>query len=320
MTNLKIAFFSENNHLGEIPESLYSNLRTDLAWQYLLKAEHYPLHRVDSLEGHTYDIGIIIPPKDKVSLVNSVIDCIRRNVKKLAFMQEGPVDYWTGYSIVDQINYLSLLSKSDFLLCHNRSDMLYYTGLFNKETYVMPSVMVEDFIPDVVEPMSEDVIVGGNICKWYNGMVSLVVAKEYASGDVYFPSMGRKQTDESSIEGIKHLPYCQWQDWMKQLSRFKIGVHMMPTVAAGTFSLNCAYWGIPCIGNKQLDTQNYLHPDLSVDINDVWSATRLAKSLRDDLEFYTYCSSTCKRLYQKHYASQKFVEKMNSIFLAVMNK
>jgi len=43
----------------------------------------------------------------------------------------------------------------------------------------------------------------------------------------------------------------------------------MLTIAAGTFSLNCAYFGIPCIGNEKVDTQRLCFPELSVDVENI---------------------------------------------------
>jgi hypothetical protein len=101
-----------------------------------------------------------------------------------------------------------------------------------------------------------------------------------------------------------------WTDWMKQLSEFKYAVHLMPTIAAGTFSLNCAYFGIPCIGNEKVDTQRLCHPELSVDVNDVEQAVYLAKRLKKDELFYEHCSKTAKENYKKLYNIEKFKEKI----------
>ena len=83
---------------------------------------------------------------------------------------------------------------------------------------------------------------------------------------------------------------------MSKLSEFKYAVNLMPTVAAGTFSMNCSYFGIPCIGNEQIDTQLQLYPELSVDVNDIHAARLLAIQLKQDLDFYEHV---------KHYAKQK---------------
>jgi hypothetical protein len=179
----------------------------------------------------------------------------------------------------------------------------------------MPSVMVENTIPTTVQSPNKKVIVGGNMTKWYNGMTSLIVAKEYSGdSDVWFPSMGRKNQFEDTVDGVKHLAYMNWRDWMQILPEFEIAVHMMPTVAAGTFSLNCAYWGIPCIGYKKLDTQNVLHPHLSVDISDVRSASIFARRLKEDRSFYIHCSETARLNYYEYFSSDQFKKNMKTVF------
>ena len=87
----------------------------------------------------------------------------------------------------------------------------------------------------------------------------------------------------------------------------------MPTIAAGTFSLNCAYFGIPCIGNEKVDTQRLCHPELSIDVDDVDSAVKLAKRLKTDIEFYNHCSNNCNYNYKYLYTTEKFIKNINNI-------
>ena len=109
---------------------------------------------------------------------------------------------------------------------------------------------------------------------------------------------------------IQHLPRVLWTDWIKQLSTFKYAVHLMPTVAAGTFALNCAYLGIPCIGNNKVDTQKICHPMLSVDIEDVNTARQLASQLRKDKSFYEECSRVAKAGYEVAYSLDGWKDNM----------
>jgi hypothetical protein len=83
----------------------------------------------------------------------------------------------------------------------------------------------------------------------------------------------------------------------------------MRTHAAGTFALNCAYLGIPCIGYKGLDTQEILHPELTVELGDLQAAKELAKKIRLDEEFYLYLSNKARALYLENYTELKFKEK-----------
>ena len=94
----------------------------------------------------------------------------------------------------------------------------------------------------------------------------------------------------------------------------------MPTHAAGTFTLNCAYWGIPCIGYKGLDTQ-HLHPSLTVEFGDVLSARKLAKKLKDDLDFYEKCSSECQSNYKKSlFTESNYNKHIKNVIGEIMNE
>ena len=103
--------------------------------------------------------------------------------------------------------------------------------------------------------------------------------------EIYSPQMGRRQEGEEQL-GITQLPYLEWNQWISELSKRKIGIHMMRTHAAGTFALNCAYLGIPCIGYGGLDTQYTLHPN--------------------DESFYNQCSQRARTLYETYYTEQSF--------------
>jgi len=170
--------------------------------------------------------------------------------------------------------------------------------------------MIESSITDIIPTKEEKVIIGGNFARWYGGFESYIVAQTFQ-----VPIWG--QTSHAMRQGedqlINILPRVFWIDWMKQLSAFKYAVHLMPTVAAGTFSLNCAYFGIPCIGNIKVDTQRLCHPLLSVDIDDIDKATTLAKKLSTDKEFYTMCSDMAKTNYNAQYNLNIFLQKMKNI-------
>ena len=122
--------------------------------------------------------------------------------------------------------------------------------------------------------------------------------------EIYVPSMGRKQPGEEQLVNV--LPYMSWKQWIHKLNEFKYGVHLMRTHAAGTFALNCAYLGIPCIGYQGLDTQMICHPDCTVELGDVESAKQIAKRLRNDEEFYLYCSDVAKNNYASQYHEMYF--------------
>ena len=97
-----------------------------------------------------------------------------------------------------------------------------------------------------------------------------------------------------------------WKQWISKLNEFKIGVHLMRTHSAGTFALNCAYLGIPCIGYKGLDTQELCHPELSVEVGNIGHAKELLGRLKNDKEFYQECSKQAKEMYKVYYDESKF--------------
>jgi hypothetical protein len=116
--------------------------------------------------------------------------------------------------------------------------------------------------------------------------------------------------NEDMNGALTHLPRMMWGEWMQNLSTFKYGVHMMPTVAAGTFALNCAYFGIPCIGNMDVDTQMLCHPYTSVMVHDLESAREMAIMLKEDKEFYDKCSKVAKENYNEFFSQEVWTERI----------
>jgi hypothetical protein len=143
------------------------------------------------------------------------------------------------------------------------------------------------------------------MCRWYGGWDSFIVAQKI-SNNISAPAMGRKIAGEEQIVNI--LPYVQWNEWIQQLSKFKYAIHLMPTQAAGTFALNASYLGIPCIGYQGLDTQEILHPNLTVAMGDIFSAKALAKKLQRDETFYTEQSILTRNIYNSRYTEKQFKE------------
>jgi hypothetical protein len=299
---VKIAFFTEMDFYGTVPRT-HENMRTEFAWMCALNAHHYNIKKIPI---ETYDLGIVIIPKKNPDFD---INSIKLSCKKVAVMQEGPNWFWQDYTLDKQVWYFNTLTSADIIFSHNELDRKYYQGLTaHKDVRVMPSLMIEDAIGELKPEDRKDAIIGGNFVSWYGGFDSMIVAKELSSdGNVYAPSMGRKQELEDQL--ITHLPYMNWRQWIHSLNKFKYGVHLMRTHAAGTFALNCAYLGIPCIGYKGLDTQMICHPDLTVEVGDLDAARKISTKLRNDEEFYLYSSKVCKENYNTYYTEKQFLEK-----------
>lgn len=304
---MKIAFFTEIGFNGKIPRQ-DPNLRVPQSWMVALDAMHYKL---GSQITEDFDLGIIIIPKN---LIEFDVKTIKDKCKKVAFMQEGPHWYFQDYPLDKQIWFFNFLQEMDFLFVHNRSDVNYFNGLTGKDCKVMPSVMIEDCVKDIETVERKDVIIGGNFCNWYGGFDSYIVASVFQT-KIYIPTMGRKIEGEEGMHNLHHLPYMNWSQWINKLNNFKYAVHLMRTHAAGTFALNCAYLGIPCIGYEGLDTQEILHPDCTVKVGDLKTAKEIAIKLSIDEEFYLYCSNYSKENYSKLFSEDKFVENIKGIEL-----
>ena len=295
---MKIVFFSESQINGKIPRD-FPNARTEYAWMMALDAPHFNIH--SQVDGK-YDLGIVIIPKTNP---NINLDEIRKSCDKVAVMQEGPHWYFQDYSVTQQFHYYNLLRSADWVYCHNESDVNYFIGLGCEDVRVMRSLM----IPEGLNPRTEKgsgTIIGGNFVSWYGGFDSFMVAM-YLQDKITAPSMGRKQDEEKLIEEINYLPYLSWREWIVELGKYNVGVHLMRTHAAGTFAMNCAFHGIPCIGYKGLDTQETLHPLTTVDIGDIEAANEVAKKLKED-KFYWLCSQTAEKRFDDYYTERAWLE------------
>ena len=219
-------------------------------------------------------------------------------------MQEGPHWYFQDYTLDKQVNYFNTLISADVIFVHNKADKIYYKGLTNhKDIRVMKSLMIDKAVGTIKEVNREGVIIGGNFVNWYGGFDSYIVANSQFD-KVTAPTMGRRQDGEEQLLSL--LPYMDWKEWIHKLNEFKIGVHLMRTHAAGTFALNCAYLGIPCIGYKGLDTQELCHPDLTIEIGNLGHAKELIKELNSNSEFYNECSKQAIDNYNIYFHESKF--------------
>jgi hypothetical protein len=250
-------------------------------------------------------------------LRSNFVDTLKESNSKVHFVQEGPHWLWNDYEIYDQVYYYNMIAACDSIFCHNEHDTVYYKGMFqNKPVKVIQTLMIHDLIKDITPTKENKAIIGGNMARWYGGFESYIVASEFNT-EVYAQESHAKRDNEQLVGGIKHLPRMIWADWMKNLSTFKYAVHLMPTIAAGTFSLNCAYFGIPCIGNREVDTQKLCHSNLAVDINDVEYAVGLAKKLREDQNFYEDCSYQAKTNYKLFYSIDEWKERMTNTLKSI---
>ena len=302
---MKICYVTEMGFMGKIPRD-YPMMRTEQAWPCALEADCFPYNHVPS---DKYDLALCVIPKKNVSdwMANTTFEKMRTYADKIAIMQEGPQWCFQDYTLVEQIWYFNTIQKADILYVHNEIDKTYYEGITNHhDVRILPTLMIEDSIKDLPEVDRKGVMIGGNFVSWYGGFDSFLVASELEE-DVYSPQMGRRQEGESQL-GITQLPYMNWVEWIKELNNFKYAVHLMRTHAAGTFALNCAYLGIPCIGYEGLDTQQICHPDTTIKLGDLPEARKIIRKLKEDSKFYNECSKQAKEGF-KQFREEEFLNK-----------
>ena len=311
---MKIGVFTEGGYQGKIQRD-NPNMRTDLAWWCALDATHHPLPIIHELPDNSYDFGIMILPKKRQPLLNyPLLEQYKRVCKKVSVMQESYYNYWQDSEIVEQIWYYNFLVEMDIIFCHNEVDLKYYRGLTGKKCEIMPTLMITDFIK-TSEEKTESVMMGGNLVKDYGGIDSYMVAREITD-NIWSPTTGRMKEEEKGMD-INHLSWVLWLEWVYELSKHKYGIQL-GTAAAGTFNLNCAYLGIPCVGYNNVNTQR-CHPDLSVDVGDVERAKILMKKLKEDTDFYSECSKTAIQKYNECFDEKVYIYTMKKVIEKVMS-
>jgi hypothetical protein len=310
---MKSAFLTEMGFQRKIPPN-HNNMRTEFAWMHALHADHFNIN--DYPHVHGYDVVFVIFPKSITKLnaiglemtspetskdisiySTDIVARLKKNNELVCSIQEGPTWFFNEYDLPTQFNFYNQLAECNIIFAHNEYDTHFYNGLFPQTRIkTIPTLMIvnNDTCPFTASPENK-VIIGGNFCRWYGGFQSYLVATEFQC-PIFVPSSHCKRPGEEQVPNLKHLPWVSWTKWMEQLSVFKYAVNLMPTVAAGTFSLNCAYFGIPCIGNERVDTQLEFFPDLSVDVYDVFQARHQAILLLNK-DYYEGAS---------HHAKKKF--------------
>lgn len=315
---MKIAFLTETNFYGKWPVN-FPNARTEIAWQIALDSDHFNIlnwNVVNNYDyvflifpkggGHNYSIdGIkLIDRKNPYSslFASSIITDLKKHNNFVCSIQEGPTWYSNDFDLEDQFNLYNRMSECDIIFSHNSYDTLWYKGLFPcKRIEVMPTLMIEELIKNITPTYENKVMIGGNFSRWYGGFQSFMIGDEF-NCPKFIQTSHSSKIGEDQIPDLTVLPRLSWFDWIKTLSTFKYAVHMMPTIAAGTFSLNCAYFGIPCIGNKNVDTQRICFPELSFYPEDIHNARLAAKNLYENRDVYNRISENAKTAYKKYYS------------------
>ena len=319
--NIKYAT-SEMGFEGYFPVN-YPNLRVLETQLLYLEAYHLPIQKIFN-EGKTYKGSLLYnigkggfeKPyiSDLYHNYHNVVGLLQEKFDEVYIYQDGEIGWWNQVDTRLQAWWYNQLRAANGILVPNSTDIPFYKGLFpDKEIKVIRSVMTDEGLDKTkFKPQENRTIVTGPLTREYNGFSQVLIAHN-ADMPIDIPPMGESRMPKDSWEmapnlGINYLNYMSWVDWMYNLSRYKIGYMMSAATASGSFALNCAYLGIPCIGDKRADTQSILFPDLAIDVFDNKKALDLTLKLKKDLDFYIEVSNKAKRLYKKEFTKEKMLK------------
>ena len=319
--NIKYAT-SEMGFEGYFPVN-YPNLRVLETQLLYLEAYHLPIQKIFN-EGKTYKGSLLYnigkggfeKPyiSDLYHNYHNVVGLLQEKFDEVYIYQDGEIGWWNQVDTRLQAWWYNQLRAANGILVPNSTDIPFYKGLFpDKEIKVIRSVMTDEGLDKTkFKPQENRTIVTGPLTREYNGFSQVLIAHN-TDMPIDIPPMGESRMPKDSWEmarnlGINYLQYMSWVDWMYNLSRYKIGYMMSAATASGSFALNCAYLGIPCIGDKRADTQSILFPDLAVDVFDNKKALDLTIKLKNDLDFYIEVSNKAKRLYKQEFTKEKMLK------------
>ena len=291
--NIKYAT-SEMGFEGYFPVN-YPNLRVLETQLLYLESYHLPIHKIltegKKYKGNLlYNIGKGGFEKSYISDLyhnyHNVVSLLQEKFDEIYIYQDGEIGWWNQVDTRLQAWWYNQLRASNGILVPNSTDIPFYKGLFpDKEIKVIRSVMTDEGLDKTkFKPQENRTIITGPLTREYNGFSQVLIAHN-ADMPIDIPPMGESRMPKDSWEmapnlGINYLNYMSWVDWMYNLSRYKIGYMMSAATASGSFALNCAYLGIPCIGDKRADTQSILFPDLAIDVFDNKKALDLTIKLK----------------------------------------
>lgn len=311
----KIAFISELPFYGKVDRN-HPHMRTEYAQFCALDADHYCFYDLMSLKNGYDHIILLVSKTDKLRDFlyqnNTLVSDLKMFGKKIWFMQEATAQIYQTKELHHQIWHYNLLQEVDGILTENTTDFNYFKGMTssNKEIHTIPTLIIKDnFVYLRNNTKEQKTMVGGNFNAWYGGFDSYLVAREFDTS-ISVPKMRNVVNEEQLVEVLPHVTF---NEWMTLLSKYKYAVHLMPNITAGTFSLNASFFGIPCIGYVESDTQRICQPKLSVERFDLESARNLARLLKKDTDFYNECSKEAMENHDKYFSEQSFLEHMETI-------
>lgn len=282
-------------------------------WATVMKGTHY--------NGVFFDQGYYGLPYDFFSEFDLVMVTLRSQlievglkIKKQSTAQvivffDAELEHFTTYLNRDlQIKFVELLNIVDAVAVLHENSIPIIKGITNKPVDVVglpfPLRRVRD---ELCPPVEKEQIIdlGSALGKIWsrNGLVNIAVLSE-----IGLPGAADLQEPEELLylqQMRRYMPIPPiffrktsfrpliadnrvelWEQYISQLNRSKMGIHLDFRQTWGRFPLDCAAVRMPCISTPGFYTQKILFPDLCVHYQDVDAAANLAKRLIKDRNFY----------------------------------
>jgi len=219
--------------------------------------------------------------------------------KKVILHQEAEVEFYlthpaTGWDVLS--GWIEVIfDKVDLLLAHNGRDTIVYKYFVeNGMVWTWKTVQdIDEITPYRKDYKSKEKVVGVSTYDGRaNGMIGIAVASTVTQN---ITQITRSDYSDNRCEFInerfsvspKIVPLSGWYDWLSNLTNLYVYLHPMPAASAGRDTIACAALGIPVIGNKNLDAQMHLFPDLAVEVFDVRKMDYTLQDLLSNERFYT---------------------------------
>ena len=145
--NKNILFLSELGLEGKVSRD-YRHMRTEFAQFCALKADHWPIPKIQHYNKKDYDHVILLisktPQLREFLLQFDIVEEARKFGKKVWFMQEATCWIHQIMDLRHQVVHSNILNSVDGILSENTTDYKYYKGVApNTPVYNIPTLMIE---------------------------------------------------------------------------------------------------------------------------------------------------------------------------------
>jgi hypothetical protein len=217
--------------------------------------------------------------------------------KKLILYQESEFRWPQYRSWVEQKELYELLQITDLMLCHNEADAKFYGLLMQNpaKAIYFPAVqdlrMIEQCRTEPQDKTTRTVLVQ-HFDNRSNGLFAALIAKKVGAPILHFNTSiypDNRNEEARALFGLDmtDLANTGWLEWARAIGRAWVYLHPLTVCGAGRDTIACAVLGVPVIGNRHLEAQRILFPDLKVDIDEPDEMEAILRRLLTDQGFYT---------------------------------